>query len=272
MSLALGGNENMSINDIGMLLFLIAGFAILIYRVQRIIVRNKKTPIKPQDKESVTLYYLNERILESPSFAVENAILEVGHMAELTYDSIKVSFQMVIENAINKMNLVDSKRTEISHLQELITEYLTEISNLSLTEKQRLVLNNLFYIIHDLKRSSNYAMDIVELANLKCEDNVAFSEEAQEEINKFMELSLKSVENAVLSIKEYNIEYVRKVVKYKDVLDNLEEELKEKYIERLSSKQCKAKASIIYLDMISNLERISDHAYHIAGYVRNEME
>jgi phosphate:Na+ symporter len=56
------------------------------------------------------------------------------------------------------------------------------------------------------------------------------------------------------------------------MVDNMEEELREKHIERLSSNLCKPEAGIVFLDIISNLERISDHANNIAGYVKDEME
>ena len=87
-----------------------------------------------------------------------------------------------------------------------------------------------------------------------------------------MDIGLKSIQNAILSIKEENIEYVRKVVKYEDMVDNMEEELREKHIERLSNNLCTPESGIVFLDIISNLERISDHAYNIAGYVKDEME
>ena len=54
-------------------------------------------------------------------------------------------------------------------------------------------------------------------------------------------------------------------------MDSLEEELREKHIERLSKGKCVPSAGVVFLDVISNLERISDHAYNLAGYIKNEM-
>ena len=64
---------------------------------------------------------------------------------------------------------------------------------------------------------------------------------------------------------------VRKVSQYEDEVDNQEEELREKHIDRLSAGECVPSAGVVFLDLISNLERISDHAYNLAGYVKNEM-
>ena len=63
---------------------------------------------------------------------------------------------------------------------------------------------------------------------------------------------------------------MHKVVKYEDMVDNLEEELREKHIERLSRQLCNPTSGVAFLDIISNLERISDHAYNLAGYVMSE--
>ena len=68
------------------------------------------------------------------------------------------------------------------------------------------------------------------------------------------------------------IEYVRKVVKLEDEVDNMEEELRETHIARLSAGKCKAESGVIFLDAISNMERVSDHAINIAGYVKDEIQ
>ena len=64
---------------------------------------------------------------------------------------------------------------------------------------------------------------------------------------------------------------VRKVSQYEDQVDSMEEDLREKHIERLSSGECEPSSGVIFLDIISNLERISDHAYNLAGYIKNEL-
>ncbi|MBA4687552.1 MAG: Na/Pi cotransporter family protein [Candidatus Galacturonibacter soehngenii] len=248
-------------------------FANQLVKLSGVIIKNSEQVESEVEKDEViTLRHLDERILESPSFSVENAILEVGHMGEVALANIKLAFEAAIENDIDKVNLVFENEKTINNLQKLIMEYLVKISNLSLTEKQHMIINNLFYMINDIERVGDHAENIAELAEFKCKNNIVFSESAQEEIIKIMEVGLKSIENAILAVKENNIEYVRKVVKYEDMVDNMEEELREKHIERLSNNLCKPEAGIVFLDIISNLERISDHAYNIAGYVKDEIE
>jgi phosphate:Na+ symporter len=64
---------------------------------------------------------------------------------------------------------------------------------------------------------------------------------------------------------------VRKVSQYEDEVDSLEEDMREKHIGRLTKGECVPSAGVVFLDIISNLERVSDHAYNVAGYVKDEL-
>lgn len=249
-------------------------FANHLVRLSGVIIKNSEIEIgaDKENEEAITLRHLDERILESPSFAVENAILEVVHMGNIAVSNTKLAFEAAKENNLDKINEVYKNEKTINNLEKLITEYLIKINNLSLTDKQHTVINDLFYTVSDIERVGDHAENIAELAEYKCKNNIVFSEIAQEELTSIMEIGQQSIENAILARKEENIECVRKVIKYEDMVDNMEEELREKHIERLSSNLCKAEAGIVFLDIISNLERISDHAYNIAGYVKDEME
>jgi phosphate:Na+ symporter len=257
-------------------IFLLAPFASYFVQVSGIIIKDSEAEVieaEAEDKEEViTLRHLDERILESPSFALENAVLEVVHMGDLAVANTKLAFEAAKENNLDKIHQVYKNEKTINNLEKLIIEYLVKISNLSLTEKQHTMINNLFYSVSDLERVGDHAENIAELAEFKCNNNIIFTESAQNEIAEIMDIGLKSIEYAVLARREGNVEHIRKVMKYEDMVDNMEEELREKHIERLSLRQCEADSGIVFLDIISNLERISDHANNIVGYVNDEME
>ena len=103
------------------------------------------------------------------------------------------------------------------------------------------------------------------------EHNIHFTDTALKDLRDISDAVIQSVENAVESRKTMKMEYVRKVIQYEDEVDNMEEELREKHIERLSQNECSPSSGVVFLDLISNLERVSDHAYNIAGYVKDEM-
>ena len=83
--------------------------------------------------------------------------------------------------------------------------------------------------------------------------------------------AIKAFQYAIEARQNGDMDSVRKVSQYEDDVDSQEEEMREKHIERLTKGNCDPSAGIVFLDIISNLERISDHAYNLAGYVKDEM-
>ena len=221
-----------------------------------------------QSDDAITLRHLDERILETPSFAVQNAILEVVHMGRITRENMERAFDVVMNYDKEKINQVYKNEIIINKMEKLITEYLVKISNLSLNEEQHLIINNLFYSVSDIERVGDHVENIVELMDYKEGSKpIAFSEEACRELSEIMDLVMNSFTCSVQAREEVSMTAANKVVRYEDMVDSLEEELREKHIERLSKQLCDPTNGVVFLDIISNLERISDHAYNLAGYV-----
>ena len=84
-------------------------------------------------------------------------------------------------------------------------------------------------------------------------------------------MASNSVSYSIAARQEKSLDIIRKVSQLEDEVDNLTEELRDKHIERLSQNICNPSAGVIFLDILSNLERVSDHAYNIAGYVKDEI-
>ena len=113
--------------------------------------------------------------------------------------------------------------------------------------------------------------NIAELVDVKeGVDKIEFSEQALQDLKSIMGLVTNSFAYAMSAREHSDISDAKKVVKYEDMVDNMEEELREQHIERLSKQLCKPTNGVVFLDIISNLERISDHAYNLAGYVMSE--
>lgn len=247
-------------------------FANFLVKVSGVLIKDKDPDNVEEDGQLVTLRHLDERILETPSFAVENAIKEVIHMGELSLMNIKYSIQALLDNDQEAIEKVMKQEKIIDRQSKLITEYLVKISNLSLTEKQHFVVNNLFYTVSNIERVGDHAENLAELAENKVNHNIVFTEDAKRELTEISEIAMKAFENAIKARETENIECIRKVVKYEDIVDTLEEEFREKHIERLSKNSCNTEAGIIFIDTLVNLERVSDHSLNIAGYVKDEME
>lgn len=215
--------------------------------------------------------HLDERMLESPSFAVEAASIEVVHMGKFTMENLKNSIKAVVESKQELVDTVYKNEKIINQFQTLLTEYLVKVDSLSLTENQHMLIKNLLYTVTDIERVGDHSENIAELAESKINQKVNFSKEAEKDLLEISEKAGLAFENAIEARDTESIDFVRKVAKYEDMVDDMEEELHEKHLERLSNQNCGVASGVIFLDIINNLERISDHALNISGYVQDEL-
>ncbi|MBE5985988.1 MAG: Na/Pi cotransporter family protein, partial [Paenibacillaceae bacterium] len=160
---------------------------------------------------------------------------------------------------------------KIDHYEKLLTDYLIKINNQSLNEEQHMLVKNLFYTVSDFERVSDHCENLSELAAEKANRKIIFSKEAESEMREMLNAVRSSLEHAVKARETSDMSEVRAVVQSEENVDSLEEELRERHIERLSAQACKPENGVIFLDALSNLERISDHAHNIAGYVKEEI-
>ena len=248
-------------------------FADVLVKISGMVVKEKveEEPVAEDAETAATLKHLDERIFESPAFAVETAALEVVHMGQITYENVVRAIDSVLTVNSDEVETVFKTEQTINNMEKMLTEYLIKVDNLSLTEKQKKVVNNLFYSVSDIERIGDHAENLAEQAQYMVEHGLQFSSTGAEDLKSISDSVLKSFQYAIDARQNGNMEAVRKVSQYEDDVDSQEEELREKHIERLSAGECKASAGVVFLDIISNLERVSDHAYNLAGYVKDEM-
>ena len=215
--------------------------------------------------------HLDQRIFESPVFAIEVAQMETVHMGQIALNNIRLATNAILSRDKEKAKEVYGNEKDIDKMEELLTGYLIKVNNLSLTEHQKLQVNNLFYSISDIERVGDHCENLAEQADYMAEHNVSFSDTGNEDLSAISEKVVKSFTHAIAARQTGDMDDVRKVSQYEDDVDMLEEELRDKHIERLSSGQCDPSSGVVFLDIISNLERISDHAYNLAGYVKDEI-
>ncbi len=248
-------------------------FADVLVKISGMVVKEKveEEPVAEDAETAATLKHLDERIFESPAFAVETAALEVVHMGQITYENVVRAIDSVLTVNSDEVETVFKTEQTINNMEKMLTEYLIKVDNLSLTEKQKKVVNNLFYSVSDIERIGDHAENLAEQAQYMVEHGLQFSTTGADDLKSISDSVLKSFQYAIDARQNGNMEAVRKVSQYEDDVDSQEEELREKHIERLSAGECKASAGVVFLDIISNLERVSDHAYNLAGYVKDEM-
>ncbi|MCI8270286.1 MAG: Na/Pi cotransporter family protein [Lachnospiraceae bacterium] len=241
-------------------------------KLSGMVVKEKEEEGNAGDQETAaTLRHLDERIFESPAFAVETAALEVVHMGQITMKNVKRALDAVLTGNLEEVEIVYKTEKTIDNMEKMLTEYLIKVDNLSLTERQKRIVNNLFYSVSDIERIGDHAENMAEQAEYLVQHKLDFTETGMKDLRSISDSVIQSFQHAIDARQTGNMDSVRKVSQYEDDVDNQEEELREKHIERLSAGQCEPSAGVVFLDILSNLERISDHAYNLAGYVKDEL-
>lgn len=192
-------------------------------------------------------------------------------MGYLAIENAKSATKAVLDKDMKLVEKVIEEEKNINKLERVITEYLVKISNSPLNESQHEIVTNLFHTVNDIERVGDHAENIAELAQYYIESDLTFSESAYNELVDISELTTETIEFAIKARENDDVDLVRKVEQNEDIVDELEDELREKHIRRLAQNICDSTTGVVFLDLISNYERISDHALNIAYYVRDEL-
>ena len=210
---------------------------------------------------------LDERLLKTPSVAIEQCRNVSVRMAELTLETLKTSLDIVMEYDQKKCTEVIENENSIDLYEDKIGSYILKISSKDLSETDSKVVSMMLHTIGDLERISDHAVNIVEAAEEMHKKKIKFSDQAVKElkimikaVNEILDMSIKSFMTADVSL-------AKCVEPLEDVIDQLRNELKSRHIERLRSGKCTIELGFILQDLLTNFERVSDHCSNIAVYL-----
>lgn len=223
-----------------------------------------------EDEEARVLRHLDPRILETPGLALENAVKEVVYMGELSRENLNLCFNVLKTRDTKKLEQVFEHEKTINALERIITNYLVKINNSELSSHQVIEVTGLFHTINDIERIGDHAENLAELLESYLEDDLNFSEAAMSELNQIFDTTIESLDASISVRSEYDSKLVKKVQQLEEVIDDLEDQLRDKHIYRLQQNICDSKTGVLFLDMISNLERISDHSLNVVEAVQAE--
>lgn len=214
--------------------------------------------------------YLEPRLLANPPVALGQAGREVLRMGSIAKDAFEHAITYFFTGLDNESKMVDNLEQVIDNLQKRITEYVVKISQKELSAEDS---NNAYiYIqaVNDIERVGDHATNIVELTQAKLDQGIRFSMEALGDMRQMIDKTVETFEWAMHSLENNNLELAKKVVKNDDCIDDMEAQFRRAHINRLNEGVCNGEAGAIYIDILSNLERIGDHSVNIAQYVLGE--
>ena len=220
-----------------------------------------------EEEETLTVKYIDSRLLETPVIASGQVIKETIRMANKAKENLELSMNAFVNNDENLAAKVYSNEELINLLEEHITDYLVKLSNYELSDKEKSIVASTFHIVNDIERVGDHAENLADLTIQKINKGLKYSDIAIEEIKLMYQTTLEALEIAISSYENRDIEKAKKVVEVESRIDKQHKRFRDLHIKRLHEGTCSAYAGALYLDLLSNLERIGDHSTNIAESV-----
>ncbi|MCR1934480.1 Na/Pi cotransporter family protein [Clostridium tepidum] len=219
--------------------------------------------------EKMAPKYIDERLLENPTIAINQTIKEIVRMANKAKENLQLSIDAFEKNDLELVSKVYENEKLINILNKSITTYLVKLNNLKLSDKQLNLVGSMFHVVNDIERIGDHAENIIDLTSEKIQKRIQFSDDATYDIKHLFNYTLDSLTRTIQGFENDDVEISQSVMYVEEKIDSLEKQLRETNIKRLNKGTCNANASAIFLDIINNFERVGDHCTNIAQTVIN---
>lgn len=228
--------------------------------------------IVPGEEETIIKgpIYLDARMLGTPAIGLSLATKELIRMANIAHEMLIAAMDSFLNKNEQKARWVYEQEDLVDELTEQITTYLAKIAQTEMTAALSKKHTGLLHIVTDIERIGDHAENIAEMTMTRIEENLPFSDNALEEIAALCSLVGETYMQAINALKHDSHEEAKKAFLLEKEIDILEKELRSSHIRRLNTGKCFPGSGVIYLDIMSNLERIGDHSNNIGVTVRGE--
>lgn len=240
---------------------IIAPFSKSIVKLAEHLIPIKEDELRSKEKQ---LIYLSNLSMIPPSLAVSHAKKEVVRMGNLALDNFKMSLECLFNMDDELAEKVFEMEDIVNYLDKNIIQKLVELKSGDVSGKDLSILYYIILVIDDIERISDFARDIAEHQVSMRKEKVRFSEEAINELTNLSDMCIKSVELGLKIFETEEFFRINEAVKLENDIDKLEQEIMGAHVERLMRDECNPVKSVVFSDIVSVLERSSDHALKIA--------
>ena len=223
--------------------------------------------VKREEKKETDGYgllYIGEKSVYSPTTAVFDAIREMERMGQMAITNLERAMNVLITLEESDIKEVYEVEKQIDYLNREITSYLVKINETTLPADDAKSIGGLFHIVNDIERIGDHAENIADAAKTRLEHDIEFSPMARSELSGMLDLVIKVTTYALDMFSHNNLEHMEEIQELEEQVDQTERQLQESHVQRLTRGECTASAGMIFSDIISGLERVSDHATNIA--------
>ena len=242
-------------------------FAKLLVKLSCLIV-----PGKDDSESEMHCRFIDDRLLNTPPFAVMQVGKEVARMAKLARDNFETSAYALINRSDKDLDKVMEKEEVINYLNHHITSYLVKLNALDITDSDSDYIARVFHAINDIERVGDHATNLAEAAERNIGDGLTFSDAARDELNQLcgsvinlLDRSIEAFNNQSLGDGE-----AKELSDLEEHIDDLTLTCQDAHIFRLNRNECNTEVGMLYLNTITDFERVGDHAINIAFLARSK--
>lgn len=240
-------------------------FTKLLEKLAMLTIRDKK---EDEEKDEIfTIPALEDRLLYSPSLAIQQAVnttVAMGKLALYNFREMRRMYDDYDEKTIEKLK---ENENNIDRMEDRLNAYLVKITQCELTDYENRRVTELLHLTSEFERIGDYTMNLIEDAEKLKEADITFSATALKEINIISDAVEEIIGMAVDIVERNDVAAAYRVEPLEETIDYLNETLKARHIERLKNGECVVESGVNFLDLLINLERISDHCSNTAVYV-----
>ena len=238
---------------------LLAPFSDLLVKLTYLLI-----PGDDEKVEETKLQFIGSHTVYSPSSAVPQAVCEIEHMGRVAVGNLNRSIDALLHRDVSKLEEIYTIEKSIDEMNTEITNYLIKVNQMRLPVRDKKELGGLFHVVNDIERIGDHAENIADFTKTMAEDEVFFSNEAQEEIREMYRLTGRLLDFSLNMFKDKTTANLSEIMTLENEIDDLEKEYQHNHVVRLTEGKCDAEGGMIFSDLLSNLERVADHGTNIA--------
>ncbi len=227
--------------------------------------------IPGEDKASqeFQLEYIGKTVF-SPTTAVLQATRELESMGELAINNLARAMNTLVTMDEEEIQEVYHVEKEIDFRNQAITNYLVNINQTTLPIDDAKSIGGLFHVVNDIERIGDHAENVVEAAVQKRDHDLSFSKEALTDLSGMLDMVIKITTYSIEMFSKNSQTHLQEILDLENHIDQMERDLQQKHIQRLTNGECSPEAGMVFSDIVSGLERVADHATNIAFSILEE--
>src|SRR5699024_4423146 len=231
-------------------------------------IANWIVPGEDEEEETATIY-LDKRITETPSIALGQVHKEILRMTDLVLENLVEVKDSLTNKDLSQSDKILERENLIDQLDQEITTYLMDLSNETLADLQQNQINKYLYTVNDIERMGDHIDNLEQLPRHMVENDIALTDPAMEGLTDLFDKCNQIVSATTTALKSTDADLSPRVYDIAEEVDRIEENNTNTHIERSNKTICGAKPGMVFLEALSNLQRLSDHANNIADYILN---